>query len=100
MDRFVTYVATKRGMGEALQSVVASNSELYAHSRAEMLQAITSLLEAAAAASTVRSDFDPEDVLRAMGGIWLFSDEQGWHERAHRLLRLLMDGLRYGAESR
>lgn len=97
MDRFVTYAAAKRGMADALQSIIASNSELYAHARRQMLQAIASLLGAAVAAGSIRADVEPEDVLRAMSAIWLVPDDHNWHERAHKLLQLLMDGLRYGA---
>jgi AcrR family transcriptional regulator len=97
MDRFVTYVAAKRGMADALQSITASNSELYPRSRKQLLEAITSLLGNAAASGAVRADVEPEDVLRAMNAVWLVTDEPDWQERAHRLLRLLMDGLRYGA---
>jgi AcrR family transcriptional regulator len=97
MERFVSYSATKRGMAEALQSVVASNSHLFAESKAQIVKAITTLLDAAAAAGAIRKDADPEDVLRAMGGIWLVPLEPGWQDRARRLLQLLMDGLRYGA---
>ena len=32
-----------------------------------------------------------------MGGIWLVPLEPGWEEGARRLVRLLMDGLRYRA---
>jgi hypothetical protein len=45
------------------------------------------------AAGTIRADVDAEDVLRAMGAVWLVDDA----EQARRLLRLLMDGLRYGS---
>ena len=98
LDRFVAYAATKRGMSDALQSVVAStNAHLFADTRAQIINAIAALLDAAAAAGSIRNDVDPDDVLRAMGSIWLVPIEPGWQERARRLLALLMDGLRYGA---
>jgi hypothetical protein len=37
-----------------------------------------------------------EDVLHAAGAIWALGDDD-WDEQARRLLRLLMDGLRFGA---
>jgi len=93
MDRFVAYSTAKRGMKDALQSVVASGSDLFADTRRQIVQAIATLLEAGAADGTIRADVDAEDVLRAMGAVWLVTDE----EQARRLLRLLMDGLRHGA---
>jgi len=98
MDRFVTYVAAKRSMANMLQSVIASSdSTLYADARLQMVGAITRLLETAEAAGTIRSDVEPEDVLRLMSGIWLAADGEDWSERARRGLSLVMDGLRYGA---
>jgi AcrR family transcriptional regulator len=99
MDRFVTYVAAKRSMADMLQSVVAStDASLYTDARRQMAGAITMLLDAAARAGTVRTDVEPDDVLRMMSGIWLGADSPDWTERSRRLLALLMDGLRYGAE--
>ena len=99
MDRFVTYVAAKRSMADMLQSVVASSDPaLYTDARRQMANAITMLLDAAARAGTVRGDVEPDDVLRVMSGIWLGADAPDWSERSRRLLSLLMDGLRYGAE--
>jgi AcrR family transcriptional regulator len=99
MDRFVTYVAAKRSMANMLQSVIASSdSALYADARLQMVGAITMLLDAAERAGSIRADVEPEDILRVMSGIWLVADGEDWDERARRLLSLLMDGLRYGAE--
>jgi AcrR family transcriptional regulator len=101
MDRFVTYVAAKRSMANMLQSVIASSdSALYTDARRQMVGAITVLLEAAERDGSIRGDVEPEDVLRVMSGIWLAADGEEWTARARRLLGLLMDGLRYGAERR
>jgi AcrR family transcriptional regulator len=97
MRRFVTYAAAKRGMAGALQSIYASDAELYASTRARLLTAMSTLLRAAVAAGTVRADMEPEDVLQAMSGVWLIPAGEQWTARAQRLLQLLMDGLRYGA---
>jgi AcrR family transcriptional regulator len=98
MDRFVSYAATKRGMSDVLHSmVVASNSDLFAQTRARLLAVISSLLDDATAAGTIRNDVDAEDVLRAMNGIWQVT-EADWQDRARRLLTLLMDGLRAGTQ--
>jgi AcrR family transcriptional regulator len=97
MDRYVGYGAAKRGMADALQSVVASKSDLYAESRARILDAIGTLLEAGVAAGTIRSDVDAEDVMRSMGAVWLMPDDRLWAEQARKTLGLLMDGLRHGA---
>jgi AcrR family transcriptional regulator len=97
MDHFVAYAAAKRGMRAALQSVVASGSTLFADARRQNLATIERLLEAGAEAGTIRPDVEAEDVLRATGVVWQFDDQPGWDEQARRVLRLVMDGLRYGA---
>ena len=97
MERFVEYAATKRGMAAALQSVVNADSRFYADTYAQIVAALTSLLQAGIDAGTIRPDADAEDVLRAMRGAWLVTDEQHRQDLAGRLLDLLMDGLRYGA---
>ena len=55
------------------------------------------LLRAGAEAGTLRADVEPEDVLRAMGAIWLVADGDDFAEQAMRILRLVLDGLRYRA---
>jgi len=97
MGRFVAYAATKRGMRAALQSVVASGSDVFADARRQNLRTISTLLAAGAEAGTIRRDVEAEDVLRATGVVWQFDDQPGWEEHARRVLRLVMDGLRYGA---
>jgi AcrR family transcriptional regulator len=92
MDRFVDYAAAKRGMKSALQAV-AANSDLFPSARRQLVEAIGLLLAAGIDAGTLRADVDAEDVLRAMGGVWLVDDA----EQARTLLRLLMDGLRHGS---
>ena len=55
------------------------------------------LLDAAVAAGAIRSDVEAADLLRAMSGICMASDQPGWQDQARRLVDLLLDGLRYGA---
>jgi AcrR family transcriptional regulator len=99
MERFVQYVATKRGMAAALQSVVSSDSQLFARTYQQIVAALRALLATAIADGTIRADADPEDVLRAMRGVWLVAGEQADPAQARRLLDLLMDGLRFNASA-
>lgn len=97
MDRFVDYLATKRGMADALRMVIAAGSNPYAQSRDRLIATLTRLLDAAAAAGAVRSDVRPADVLAGLSGVSLAAGEPAQREQASRLLDLLMDGLRYRA---
>ncbi|WP_440068027.1 TetR/AcrR family transcriptional regulator [Streptosporangium sp. OZ121] len=97
MDHFVDYMTTKRGMADALRAVIASGGDPYAQSRDRLVEAMTTLLRAGAAAGTVRSDVDPVDVLTSIGGVSFAAGEPARRDQARRLLDLLMDGLRYRA---
>jgi AcrR family transcriptional regulator len=97
MGRFLDYMATKRGMAEALRALIASGANPYDQSRARLTTAITSLTEAAKTAGLVRGDTNPDDILASLSGVCLAAGEPGQREQVRRLLDLLMDGLRHGA---
>jgi AcrR family transcriptional regulator len=97
MDRYIGYMATKRGMADALRAVIASGGTPYAQSRDRLIGAITALLEAGAAAGTLRADVQPVDVFASLAGIALMAGEPAQQDQAGRMLDLLMDGLRYRA---
>ena len=97
LDRFVAYAAAKRGMSEALKSLSAAREELFADTRRRLLAAIETLLAAGVKAGTIRPDVHAGDVLRALGAVWAIPDDDGWVDQARTLVRLLMDGLRFGA---
>jgi AcrR family transcriptional regulator len=97
MDRFVGYAATKRGMGEALQAAMASDSELHAEGYAALTGALDTLVGAAVAAGVVRPDARGDDVLRALGALWMIRDGDDREVVTARTLDLIVDGLRFGA---
>jgi AcrR family transcriptional regulator len=95
MDRFIDYLATKRGMADALRMVIASGGNPYAQSRESLLEAISSLVQAGAHQGQLRRDIDPTDVLMGMSGVSLVAGTPEQRDQAGRLLDLLLDGLRY-----
>ena len=98
MARFAHYVATKRGMGDALTAAVAaSGSPLFAQTRARITDAIGTLLAAGAEQGVLRGDVAADDVFVAMGAVWHLPMTPGWQDQVRRLLALLVDGLRHGA---
>jgi AcrR family transcriptional regulator len=96
-DRFSDYLATKRAMGDALRSAVASDSPLFAETRQRLNEALRLLLGAGAKAGVLRADAQPEDVMRVVSAIWDLPDAPTWREDVRRMLGLVLDGLRYGA---
>jgi AcrR family transcriptional regulator len=97
MRRFVAYVTTKKGMAAALKAAVGADSELFVHSRQNITAAIGALVKACVADGSAPESTNPDDLMRAMSGFCLVSDQPGWQDQAIRLVDLLVDGLRYGA---
>jgi AcrR family transcriptional regulator len=97
LQRFVEYVAAKRGMSAAIKSVVGADSELFTESHRRINAAITALVDAGVGAGAIRDDVEPFDLLRAVSGICLATDRDDWRDHANRLVGLLMDGMRYRA---
>ena len=95
MDRFIDYLATKRGMADALRMVIASGGNPHAQSRERLLEAVGSLLKAGADQGALRRDVDPADVMIGISGVSLAAGASEQREQAGRLLDLLLDGLRY-----
>ena len=100
IERFAAYAATKRGMGDALLSALASDSALYMETRERILDALRLLLDAGAASGALRADIAPEDVMRVISAIWYVPSGPQWRENIGNMLKLVIDGLRYGAPDR
>jgi len=97
MRRFVSYVASKKGLANYLKSVVSADSDLFVSTHARVQQTISDLVQAAAEAGTIRAGVEGMDLLRALSGVCLMSDQAGESGHGATVAELLMDGLRYGA---
>lgn len=98
LRRYARFIATKRGLAAALHSGDPAFDALPAYFQQHLGPALESLLDAARAAGAVRTDVDPNDLLRAMGNLCLSGGEVGGGY-SERMVDLLIDGLRYGARS-
>ena len=94
MDRFADYVATKREMADALRVVIASGAVTASESRERLSAAVATMLDAGAAAGTLRADVRAEDVVASLVGVFLACGRPDQRAQAGRMLDLLMDGLR------
>ena len=74
MQRFVDYIATKRGMSKSLRILITTNSTLFSDVSGRVTLALRRLVEAAVADGSIRSDVDSSDVLHALGGIYSAPD--------------------------
>lgn len=96
LERFVDYVATKRGLAGALQEL--RDSGAFAQSQPRINAALGSLLQAGQKAGEIRPDVQAADVVRALGGICMLSERTvPEREQTRRIIELLVDGLRFGA---
>ena len=96
MQRYADFIATKRGLATALHSGDPAFNSLPTYFDAQLQPAIRSLLNTAAAAGEVRTDIEPNDLLKAVGSLCMaVRDDRG--DYARRMVTLLVDGLRYGA---
>ncbi|MEH6727577.1 MAG: helix-turn-helix domain-containing protein [Hyphomicrobiales bacterium] len=98
LKRYTEFISTKRGLAAALHSGDPAYEALPDYFRTNFEPALASLLASASAAGDVRTDIKPYDLLRAIGNLSVVSDEDGTRH-AHRMVDLLIDGLRYGAKS-
>ncbi len=90
MRRYQDFVATKRGMAEALRAVIASGAISSGQTRQRLEVAIATILEAGRADGSLRADVQPADVSASMAGIMLAAADV---DQATRMLGLLVDGL-------
>jgi AcrR family transcriptional regulator len=97
MQRFVGYIATKRGMANSLRILVTTKSKLFAESSGLVSVSLQHLLDNAVKAGVIRKDVESTDLLHALSSIYSIPDSPDWHDRSQRLMKLLMDGLRWGA---
>lgn len=94
MDRFADYIATKREMADALRALIADGTVTRSQAREQLSAAVRTMLDAGAAAGTLREDARAEDVVVALVGVFSVCTLPEHREQAGRLLDLLMDGLR------
>jgi AcrR family transcriptional regulator len=90
----VKFVATKKGMSEALALAAYKNSELFSYSFDRLTRAVGGLLDRAIAAGEIRDDITAEDLLRALVGMCYMHDQPGWQTSVLRLVDVFIDGLR------
>jgi AcrR family transcriptional regulator len=94
MDLFGDWMAAKHGMTGTLLAMIESGEIAHTQTRAELLEAITTILDAGTSAGTLRADVTAEDIAASLIGIFTVAGQPEQRALAGRLLNLLMDGLR------
>jgi AcrR family transcriptional regulator len=96
--RYTEFVATKRGLAAALHSGDPAFDALPGYFAGRLEPALGSLLAAAAASGEIRADISPRYLLHAVANLCLPMAGEGV-AYSQRMVGLLIDGLRYGAET-
>ena len=91
-DRLAYYGRIKHGLADVLHA--ATSDGLVGETYGPVIGAITLLLRACEEAGSIRSGFDPDDVLLMLGFLWRIDPSGDWEARASRMLDLVVDGLR------
>lgn len=98
MQRYVEFVATKRGLAAALHSGDPAYTALPAYFNKRLQPALKTLLDSAVRAKVVRPGIEADDLLRAVATLCRGPHDEEL-EYARRMVELLVDGMRYGTSA-
>jgi AcrR family transcriptional regulator len=91
---FVDYIATKKIIAAALNSLVGGPSKIFEASYAQVWEAIRALVKRAVKSGDIRKDLDAIDLLRALIGVANVGTSPEWQQSARRLVDILILGAR------
>ena len=91
---FVDYIATKKIIAPALNTLVGGPSKVFEASGAQIKGAIQALVERAIKSGDLRPDLEPFDLLRALIGVSNVMSGPDWQQSARRLVDILITGSR------
>jgi AcrR family transcriptional regulator len=95
---FVDYIATKKIIAPALNSIVGGPSKVFESSGAQIKDAIHALVTRAIENGDIRADLDPLDLFRALVGVSNVASAPDWQQSARRLVDILLLGSRPASE--
>ena len=98
LHRYTEFLATKRGLATALHSGDPAFDALPGYFFQRLEPALGSLLDAAAATGEIRADISARDLLHAVALLCMPVSAEGI-AYSRRMVALLIDGLRYGADT-
>ena len=91
---FVDYIATKKIIASALNTLVGDPSKVLEASYNQIHEAIRALVKRAIKSRDIRKDLDPVDLLKALVGVAYISSSPDWQQTARRLVDILITGSR------
>jgi AcrR family transcriptional regulator len=97
VNRYIDFVATKHGLAAALHSGDPAFSGLREHFEENVGPALQTLLDRAEQAGLIGAGTNALDLLGAIANLCIPPPGTSDTSRAHRMVALLLDGLRYEA---
>jgi AcrR family transcriptional regulator len=91
---FVDYIATKKIIAPALNTLVGDPKKVFEASYNQVWEAIRALVKRAIKRGDIRKDLDPIDLLRALIGVSNVNTSPDWQQSARRLVDILITGSR------
>ena len=98
LQRYTEFLATKRGLAPALHSGDPAFEALPGYFIRRLGPALDSLLDAATASGEIRAGISAKDLLYAVANLSMPTAGEGV-AYSQRMVALLIDGLRYGADT-
>jgi AcrR family transcriptional regulator len=95
-ERFIAYIGTKRALAAELLNYLDQDAPLFQLCRTSLFEAGEPLLKRAQDAGVVRPDVTIGEVVQILVGISKVPASEP--EQNERLMRIAIDGLRYGAD--
>jgi len=92
MFLFIDYIATKKIIAPALNTLVGGHSKVFEASYTRIWDAIRALVKRAIKSGDIRKDLDPIDLLRALIGVSNVASSPDWQQSARRLVDILITG--------
>lgn len=91
---FVDYIATKKIIAPALNTLVGGPSKVFEAAQAQTSEAVRALVKRAIKSGDIRKDVEPLDLLRALIGVANVATSPDWRQSAKRLVDILIIGSR------
>lgn len=98
MDHLARFAMAKAGLADAIRQATSAPGGPAKPGHTPVLAAAELLLRANEEAGTIRPGVTADDFLLAIAGLWQIDPRGDWEPSAARLLDLIMDGLRVGAD--
>ncbi|CAN5637318.1 TetR/AcrR family transcriptional regulator [soil metagenome] len=91
---FIEYVAGKMLILPAMDTVPGGSTRMIEGSRGPIHGTFRGLVQRAVESGELRADTDPDDLIRALIGVFHTTSLPGWESSARRIVDILIDGSR------